>query len=249
MNSIEKALEILKAFTPDNQPLRSLEISNRLKMNKATVNRILLDLKKKGFVSQDKTTRRYRLGPSTALLGRAVTKSLSGRLVALAKPFIDTFRDRVHETVNLAAVMNERIYLMYSARGAGPVTVSPKVGEQTFIHANADAKAIAAFSSKEFIDRGLAGGLEKFTSKTVTDPEKIRKEYEKIRATGLAYDREERAEDVHAVAAPIINHEDRVIAAVEIVAPKFRMRKSIESGLVELLKKTANDISVRLSQL
>ena len=53
MNSIEKALEILQAFTPGNQPMRSLEISNQLNMHKSTANRILLILKKRGFV--DKT--------------------------------------------------------------------------------------------------------------------------------------------------------------------------------------------------
>lgn len=249
MNSIEKALEILQTFTPDNQPMRSLEISNRLNMNKSTANRILLILKKKGFVVQDETTRRYRLGPSTAQLGRAVTQSLSGKLVALAKPYLDAFRDRVGETVNLEVVIDDRILLIYSVKGVRQVTVTPRVGDQTAIHAQAGAKAIAAFSSQDFIDRGLSGRLEKFTSKTVTDPAKILEEYKNIRATGLAYDKEERDEHVLAVAAPVFNHEDRVIAAVVMIAPAFRMSNCIESGSLELLKKTARDISDRLSQL
>lgn len=249
MNSIEKAMEILQTFVPDNQPLRSLEISNRLNLHKSTANRILLILKKRGFVVQDETTRRYRLGPSTAQLGRAVTKSLSGRLVALAKPYLDTFRDKVGETVNFEVLVDDRILLIYSAKGVRQVTVTPRVGDHTAIHANAGAKAIAAFSSQEFIDKGLAGRLEKFTSKTVTDPAKILQEYKKIRATGLAYDKEERDEDVLAVAAPVFNHEDRVRAAVVMIAPAFRMSSRIESGSLELLKKTARDISDRLSQL
>ena len=117
MNSIEKALEILLAFTPDNRPLRTVEISHRLAMNKATVNRILITLKNKGFVAQDQTTRRYRLGPSTALLGRAVKQSLDGRLVALAKPYLDGLRDKVGETVHLEVLFDDRIFLTYSARG------------------------------------------------------------------------------------------------------------------------------------
>ena len=53
MNSIEKALKILRVFTPDNRPLRSMEINHRLKMNKTTANRILIILKKRGFVVQE----------------------------------------------------------------------------------------------------------------------------------------------------------------------------------------------------
>lgn len=249
MNSIEKALEILRAFTPDNRPLRSVEISQRLEMNKATVNRILITLKNRGFVVQDEATRRYRLGPSTAQLGRAVKQSLSGRLVSLAKPYLDSLRDKVGETVHLEVLTGGRIFLSYSAKGIRQVTVTPIVGDQMAINANAGAKAIMAFSSPETIEKNLAGTLKKFTTKTVTAPGKIRAEYKKIRATGFAFDKEEYDEDVHAVAAPVFNHEDRVVAAVVMIAPKFRMSSSIETGSLELLKDTATDISDRLKQL
>ena len=249
MNSIEKALEILRTFTPDNKPLRSVEISHRLEMNKATVNRILNILKNRGFVVQDEATRRYRLGPSTALLGRAVKKSLSGRLVALAKPYLDSLRDKVNETVHLEVLVGERIFLTYSSKGTRQVTVTPRVGDQMAINANAGAKAITAFSPQEFIEKRLQGKLRKYTMKTITSRNKIREEYAAIRETGVAYDNEEFDDDVSAVAAPVFNHEDRVVAAVVLVAPAFRMSSSIETGSLELLKDSAADITERLSQL
>ena len=249
MNSIEKALAILLSFTPDNRPMRTVEISHRLKMNKATVNRILLTLKNKDFLVQDHSTRCYRLGPSTALLGRAVKQSLNGRLVALSKPYLDRLRDKVGETVHLEVLTGGRIFLSYSAKGIGQVTVTPRVGDQMAINANAGAKAIMAFSPQETIENELNRKLKKFTTKTVTDPNKIRKEYEKIRTTGFAYDRGEYDEDVDAVAAPIFNHEKRVVAAVVIITPSFRIGSSIESGSLERLKDTAIEISDRLSML
>ncbi len=249
MNSIEKALAILLSFTPENRPLQTVEISHRLEMNKATVNRILITLKNKGFVIQDQATRRYRLGPSTALLGRAVKQSLNGRLVALAKPYLDDLRDKVGETVHLEVLYDERIFLTYSAEGRRQVTVTPLVGDRMAINANAGAKAIMAFSPQEIIEKQLAGPLTKFTTKTVTDPNKIREEYTEIRTTGFAYDKEEYDNDVYAVAAPIFNHEDQIVAAVVIIAPSFRMSSRIETGALELLKDTATDISDRLSKL
>jgi len=249
LNSIEKALAILLSFSPDNRPQRSVEISQQLEMNKATVNRILVTLKNKGFVVQDQATRRYRLGPSTALLGRAVKQSLNGRLVALAKPYLDDLRDKVGETVHLEVLYDERIFLTYSAEGKRQVTVTPRVGDRMAINANAGAKAIMAFSPQETVRKSLAGPLTKFTTRTKTDTDAIWKEFEEVRTTGYAYDKEEYDEDVHAVAAPIFNHEDRVVAAVVIIAPSFRMSSSIESGSLELLKETASEISERLSQL
>lgn len=249
MNSNEKALQILLAFAPDNHPLQTVEISRQLGINKATVNRILITLKNQGFVVQDKTTRRYRLGPSVALLGRAVKQSLNGRLVGLAKPYLESLRDKVGETVHLEALYDDRIFLTYSAKGTRQVTATPRVGDRMAVNANAGAKAIMAFSSEATIDRHLAGPLAIYTTGTVTDPDKIRKEYKEIKAIGFAYDKGEYDNDVYAVAAPIFNHEDRVIAAVVIIVPSFRMSDSIESGSLELLKDTATDISDRLSKL
>jgi IclR family acetate operon transcriptional repressor len=218
-------------------------------MNKATVNRILITMKNKGFVAQDQTTRRYRLGPSAADLGRAVKQSLKGRLVALAKPYLDDLRDKVGETVHLEVLYDDRIFLVYSARGPRQLTVTPRVGDRMAINANAGAKAIMAFCPQETIEKRLDGPLYVYSPNTVTDPEIIRREYEEIRATGFAYDKGEYDEDVDAVAAPIFNHENRIVAAVVLLTPSFRMSDSIESGSLELLMDTAAEITDRLSKL
>ena len=249
LNSIEKALAILLCFTPDNRPLRTVEISQRLEMNKATVNRILITLKNRGFVVQDESTRRYRLGPSTVRLGRAVKQSLDGRMVALAKPYLDSLREKVGETVHLEVLYQDRIFLAYSAKGHRQVTVTPRVGDRMAVNANAGAKAIMAFCPPEMIEKHLSGTLTKFTMNTVTDPEVVRSQYEEIRAAGFAYDRGEYDDDVDAVAAPVFDHEERVVGAVVIIAPSFRMAGSIESGSLELLNDTAAEISGRLAQL
>jgi DNA-binding IclR family transcriptional regulator len=249
LNSYEKVLKILLAFTPDNRPLRTVEISKQLEINNATVNRILLTLKNEYFVVQDETTKRYRLGPSAALLGRSVKESLKGRLVSISKPYIDALRDKVGETVHLEVFQNERIYLSYSAKGNRQLTVTASVGDRMAINANAGAKAIMAFSQDEIVEKQLSGTLAVFTTRTVTDPVAIRKEYKQIRATGFSYDKGEYDNDVSAVAAPIFNHENQPVAAVVILTPSFRMEGIIEIGSLELLKDTAMDISNRLLKL
>ena len=249
LSSIEKALQILLAFTPDNRPLRTVEISRQLGIHKATANRILITLKKKGFAVQDQTTRRYRLGPSAALLGRAVKQSLEGRLVALAKPYLDGLRDKVGETVHLEVIFDERIFLTYIAKGPRQLTVTPRIGDRMAINANAGAKAIMAFCPQQMIEKHLAGPLNIYTTRTITDPDTILSQYEEIRASGFAYDKGEYDDDVYAVAAPFFNFEERVAGAVVIIAPSFRMSDSIESGSLELLKETAAGITDRLSRL
>lgn len=95
LNSYEKILQIFLVFTPDLPPLRPLEISNKLGMNNAAVSRIIVPLKNRNFLVQDENTRRYSIVPSAALLVRSVKESLKGRLVSIAKPYIDMLRDKV----------------------------------------------------------------------------------------------------------------------------------------------------------
>ena len=249
MNSYEKVLKILLAFTPDNQPMRTIEISKKLGINNATVNRILITLKNEFFLVQDEKTRHYRLGPSAALLGRSVKQSLKGRLTSMSKPFVDMLRDKVKETVHLEVLQHNRIYLSYSAKADRQLTVTPSVGDRMAINANAGAKAIMAFSSEKIVNHQLSGTLPIFTKETITDPEKIRNEYKQIRKTGFAFDRGEFDDDVSAVAAPVFNHEKQPVAAVVIITPSFRMEGHIESGVLELLEDTAKEITDRLAKL
>jgi len=249
LNSYEKVLKILLAFAPGNQPLRTVEISKKLGINNATVNRILITLKNESFLVQDEKNRHYRLGPSVALLGSSIKQSLKGRLTAIAKPFLDSLRDKVGETVHLEELHYDRVYLTYSAKGRRQLTVTPVVGDRTAINANAGAKAIMAFYPEKEIIKQLSEKLSVFNASTKTDPAIICEEYKEIRQTGFAYDKGEYDHDVFAVAAPIFNHENQTVAAVVIIAPSFRMEDCIESGSLELLKGTAKEITNRLSKL
>lgn len=249
MNSYEKVLKILLAFTPDNKPLRTIEISKQLRINNTTANRILVTLKNEKFVVQDESSRRYRLGPSAVFLDRSIKESLKGRLVSISKPYLDALRDKVGETVHLETIQNERIHLSYSANGNRQLSVIPNLGYRMAINANAGAKAIMAFSNEDIIHNQLSRTLAVFTTRTITDPDLIRKEYEEIRITGFAYDKGEHDNDVYAVAAPIFSHENQPVAAVVIITPLFRMEGGIESCTLELLKNTAINISNRLSKL
>ena len=88
-NSIEKALEILQAFTPSNQGMGTIEVSKKLGFHKATVSRILLILTKFGFLQRDKQTKKFRLGHAVIHLGLAVNQSINNNVVQIAKPYID----------------------------------------------------------------------------------------------------------------------------------------------------------------
>ena len=168
-NSTEKALEILLSFTPYNQEMGTVEISQKLGFHKATVSRILHTLTNYGLLQQDAKTRKFRLGQSAINLGLAVNRSINSEMVLLGKPYIDALRDALKETVVLELVSGRSAVIAYIAEGSGPIRIKGAVGDRRPVHAAAGAKAILAFSPPEMKEQLLKEEMKQLTPNTSTD--------------------------------------------------------------------------------
>ena len=246
LSSAEKVLKILMAFTPYNQEMGTLELSDKLAMHKSTVSRLLHMLASNGFLQQDSATKKYRLGKSAAEIGSAVINSLNSSIVTIAQPFLHELCNAVGESVALEVLSRDSVILAHELQGSEHIRFSFKLGEKVALHVAAGAKAILAFSSEEFVRSCLEGKLTRYTPNTITSRKVLRDQLEAIRHRGVAFDLGERYVDVYAMGAPVFNHEKKPVAAVVIAGPDFRMRAQMESPTVDLLKETAARISAQL---
>ncbi len=62
LKSVEKALQILEAFSINNPELSAAELEEKLSLPKVSIYRFLRVLQKRGFIMQNSQTREYRLG-------------------------------------------------------------------------------------------------------------------------------------------------------------------------------------------
>lgn len=69
MSSLESAIRILHCLSPETPRLRVSELSDRLKMPKSTVSRLLKTLSEGGVLDRDDDTKEYVAGPVTLQLG------------------------------------------------------------------------------------------------------------------------------------------------------------------------------------
>jgi len=88
--------------------------------------------------------------------------------------------------------------------------------------------------------------LPRFTENTITNRRELEKELSKVREQGFALDREENEKDVRCIAAPIRNYKRKVIAAISISSPVFRINKDVQNNLKEALLEISEEISKRL---
>jgi IclR family KDG regulon transcriptional repressor len=245
-NSIEKALEILQAFTPYNQEMGTGEISQKLGLHKATASRILRTLAEKGFLQQDPDRKKFTLGPAASDIGRAYNSGLSSNLVQLAKPFIDDLRSTLNETVVLEVLASNGTVMAYVAEGPRQVRIAGSVGDRLPAHAAAGARAILAFMPEEEVERIVGDDLPRLTPNTITDPGAYRLGLEKIRRDGYSLDGEEIDIGINAVGVPIFNRDEEPVAAVVVAGPAQRITGKGKSTVVIRARKAAAEISQRL---
>ena len=121
------------------------------------------------------------------------------------------------------------------------------MGKRAPLHCTALGKVLLAFLPEEERKKILEQKeLPRLTDNTITDRNKLEKELSKIQKQGFALDQEENEKDVRCIAAPIRNYQGRVIAAVSISGPAFRIDKKVQNNLKEALIETSTKISKRL---
>jgi len=244
--SVERALEILMAFTPNNQELGTVELVEKVGLHRSTVTRLLQVLTHHGFLQQNPSTKKYSLGRSASDLGRAIALSLDSHLITIAQSHIDALRDALGESVALEVFCGNSTVLAYSAMGPRLVQVSFRIGDRLPVHVAAGAKAVLAFLPPNLVESLIPKKLVRFTPATITNRSILLKQLGEIRECGIAFDCGERDKDVHVIAAPVFNHENKPVAAVVITAPISRKEILAAPKTIFLLKETTTAISTRL---
>jgi DNA-binding IclR family transcriptional regulator len=241
--SLDRALQILMEFTPENRLKGLSELSESTGIHPSTVSRLLNALSERGFVEQDENSRKFILGKAVADLGRAFFRSIQGNLVTIARPIIDELSAQIEETIALEIWSGRSTILSYRTSASHRLQVTGEIGSQMPLHTAAGAKAVLAHSEPDFVNRILKDKLEKFTQNTITDPTIFKQQLKDIRKEGIAVDREEMEMGVYAIGAPIFDVREKPVAGIVLTFPINRLESCNSKENITKLKDAAWKIS------
>jgi DNA-binding IclR family transcriptional regulator len=161
---------------------------------------------------------RHGWSPALALfeLGELVPVKL--RLRETALPFMQDLYEATHETVHLGVRDGLDVVYAEKIRGHAGVNVASRVGGRLPLSCTGVGKALLAYAGPEVIDAVLNRPLRRLTPHSITDAAVLADEVARIRAAGLAYDREEATLGVSCVASPVLVRGEAV-AALSISVP------------------------------
>ena len=244
IQSVERAMLLLKEFGLSGPELGVTEASKRLGLHKSTVSRLLGTLERGGFVEQVSDTRRYRLGLQLAsLAGLAVTQL---DLSSAARPYLVNLAAQSEETATLSVLDGDEAVNIDQVPGPHPVKDLGWIGRRLPLHASAGGKPLLASLPAEQLEPWLQQPLPAYTERTVVSPEQLRHELQEMLARGYVIVSEEYEPGLTAVGAPVYDYHREIVASITISGPTFRLHPEYLQTAARLVKETAEQISARL---
>lgn len=235
-----RALAILGAFDVTHSRLSLSDISRRSGLSLTTTHRLVAELTVWQALER-REDGRYVIGRRIWELGLLAPVSHELRSVAL--PLLQDLYDATRENVHLAVLDGTEALYVERVSGRTSVPVVSGAGRRLPLHATGVGKVLLAHAPQDLQDL-LLGDLRPVTRHTVVDPVRLRRELAEVRRKGYATTAEEMTMKTFSVAAPVLDAEAAVVAAVGLVTTTARRDLPRLAPAVQV---TATGISRRLS--
>ncbi len=224
IRSVDRACEVLGAFTLDEPALALSELVRRVGLPKATVHRLAASLMARGMLAQS-ADGRYRLGVKLLELGAVVRETLNA--VQICRPAIARIAERSGETVLLATVEwpAREMLIVQRLDSPHPLAVGSPVGRRVaLMPGSVLSKALLAGLAPAEAE-GVVGrlALTASTEATIVEPQALLADIAGARDRGFALEQGEYFDGVCGVAVPVIFDGARPLACIGIVGPSTRI--------------------------
>lgn len=243
VQSVDRAVTILKLLA-DDDALTVSDVAERLQVHVSTASRLISGLRAHDLVERSEATGNLRLGVGLLRLAGVMVSRLD--IATYSQPVCDALAARVGETTNVAILDEDAAINVCQAQGPGTVALQNWVGQRTTLHSTSSGKALLAFLPERRRGALLAQDLEQYTPLTHINAESMEEELAQVRLRGWAHAVEELEEGLNAVAAPIRDHTGRVIAALSVAGPAYRLSEERLPEVAEEVIRSAEEISRQL---
>lgn len=244
IRSVERALEVLGAFSFARHAMTVEELSSRLGLPLSSAYRFVATLRKAGFLTYRPADGRCQLGVRVFELGAVVQATLDVREKAL--PFMQTLSRSTGQSVFLFVPAEKEAICIEKVEGRAGLQITLGVGERVPYHTGAVAQVLLAHREDLWPVRGAGRALQRVTPRTVTDPRKLLQKLQAIRAQGYAYSDQELETGSRAIAAPIRNIWGQIVAAMGLAGAVHAFHKRAVQEWTPLVREYAEKISAEL---
>ncbi len=219
LNSVGKALHVIDLLAEAGQAVTGSALARSAGLPKSTVFRLLAQLEQAGYV--DRQGSRFVIGRRVFEVGNRTAVCRPDGLRELARPYLADLFVHPLTSVQLTVLDGDEVICVDKLMGTRSVRTAGDVGGRVPATCTAEGKAMLAFTDQELVQPVLSAPLRRLTTCSISRVDLLVDQLARVRAEGVAYDRQESAVGVLAIAAPI-RRWGQVVGAIGISGPVGR---------------------------
>ncbi|NPV69835.1 MAG: IclR family transcriptional regulator [Firmicutes bacterium] len=155
IETVRKAVEVLRCFDGSTPDLGITEISTRLGHPKSAVHRLVRTLEESGFLERDPATRRYRIGLACFEAGSVYLRQRP--VHRLATSILEELSRESGHSSYLGVLSAMDLVVLLAIEGTSPVRIVASAGDRFPAYACAMGKAVLAQLPRDDVERQLSG--------------------------------------------------------------------------------------------
>lgn len=234
-----RALAVLDTFDAKHRRQSLAQIARRAQMPLTTAHRLVHDLEKHEALIR-RTDGDYEIGSKIWQWG--ILASVHADLREVALPYMEDVYQVDNDAVQIAVLDGFRCLIVERIAGLRTFATMSKPGSRLPLHATGVGKVLLAYGGQELQDAVL-NSLDRYTDKTITDVETLRKQLATIKQQGFAATDEELMEGANSLAVPVRGNSGVVVAALGLISPAS---KADLARMLPALQVTAAALSKKL---
>lgn len=242
IQSVDRAIRILKALAGGPGRLGVSELSERLGLAKGTVHGLLRTLQAHDLVEQHPDSDKYQLGPQLLQLSNRYLDLSELRSRSLA--YSEALAGQTDEAVRVGAFHGDGVLVVHHVFRPDTSLQILEVGSLLPLHATALGKAVLAYLDQEVRDDLVGAKPAKLTGQTLVTAAALGRDLDAVLERGYALEREEAVIGEAGVAAAIFDRHSKAIGAIGVVGARERvLRRGRDRTLGTAVIEAARGIS------
>ncbi|MBF54024.1 MAG: IclR family transcriptional regulator [Confluentimicrobium sp.] len=214
--SLAKGLRVIETFGPDRPRQSVAEAAEAAGLDRATARRCLLTLRELGYADHD--GKHFQLTARVLRLGMGALSALP--LPQIVQPWLDQLSDQIGQSASVSVLDETEIVYLARAAQRRVMSIGLMPGSRLPAHCTSMGRILLAAlpeaEARALLDRS---DLTPRTPHSLTEPEAIMTELARIRAQGYAIIDQEVEIGLRSIAVPILNVQDRTVAAMNVGLP------------------------------
>lgn len=241
VQAVIKAIELLEVLSSGHEHATVPVLASRLGLSRNKVFRLLATLEAKGLVERNEESNSFHLGIQAFEMAQHILKSAN--LIRLAHPVMEELARKLDEAVYITVMSNDEVLFLDMVDSLQQIKAVDMVGRRVPFFTNAAGKVIKSLSSPDFLSRASR-------RRGIPNPEALEMELQEIRKRGVAVDFGGLGEGVCAVAVAIRDYAGKVICALTLLAPSFRMiHERLETEVIPSMLEGAEILSLKFGYM